>query len=110
MIQRRDAVLAKVFFSGSNGSKIRPAIILSDKQYNEGNFVLIVSITTTNDEYCIPILEKDANCQLDKEIAARFDGIIKLSKKQIIKRIGKIRIEFYQTLINKITILIKQTN
>jgi mRNA-degrading endonuclease toxin of MazEF toxin-antitoxin module len=102
MVKRCDVVLAKVFFSDSPESKIRPAIVLSNDGCNLDDFLLVAAITTAKDEYCIPIAEIDVTCQLDKNSGARFDGIIKLHSMQVIRRIGKITPEFHLKLVEKI--------
>lgn len=107
MVKRREVVLAKVFFSDSSESKIRPAIVLSNDGYHSNDFLLVTAITTANDEYCIPITETDVNCQLDKNSGARFDGIIKLHSKQAIRRIGKITPEFHLELVEKIINMVR---
>ncbi|MCX6769005.1 MAG: type II toxin-antitoxin system PemK/MazF family toxin [Candidatus Micrarchaeota archaeon] len=106
-MKRREVVLARVFFSDSPESKVRPAIILSDEGYIGNGFLLLASITTANDDYCIPISEKDVNCPMAKGSSARFDGIIKLPAKQIIKGIGRASPEFYAKLIEKIIGMIR---
>jgi mRNA-degrading endonuclease toxin of MazEF toxin-antitoxin module len=101
-MKRRDVILARVFFTDSNESKIRPAIVLSDEKYHAGDYLLVAAITTAIDDYCLPISEKDINCQLDKNSTARFDGIIKLHKNQVIKIIGKVSPDFHLNLVSKI--------
>jgi len=107
MVKRRDIILARVFFSDMPEDKVRPAIVLSNEKYNSEGFLLVASITTALDEYCIPISEKDINCQLDKNSSARFDGVIKLHNKQIIRVIGRVSPGFHKNLIEKIISIIK---
>lgn len=107
MFKRRDIVLAHVFFSDSSEGKNRPAIILSNEEYHKFDFVLVSSITTANDDYCLLISDKDVNCKLAPESGARFDNIVKLHKKQIIKRIGKVTPEFHGRLIDKVINMLK---
>ena len=107
MNSRRDVVLARVHFSDSTESKVRPAIIVSNKEYHKTNFFLLASITTSNDEYCIPISKNDVNCFLNENSHARFDGIQKLHSKLIIKRIGKVNPEFQEKLVEKIIATLK---
>ncbi len=107
-MNRREIVLAKVFFSDSSEAKVRPAIVLSDNEYNLSGVVLLSSITTASDKYCLPIMEKDANCQLTKYSGARFDGIIKLLDKNVLKTIGRVTPEFYGKLVEKIICIIRK--
>lgn len=102
MPERRDIILAQVFFSDSPESKIRPAIVLSNETYHHSGFLLLASITTSNDDYCIALMEKDVSCKLAGGSAARFDGIIKLHQKYSIKKIGKVAPDFYNGFVNKI--------
>ncbi len=107
MTKKRDIILARVFFSDSNESKIRPAIVLSNDEYHKENFLLVASVTTAGDEYCIQINGNDINCVLDKNSGARFDGIIKIRANQALKIIGKITPEFHLKLVEKIIGMIK---
>ncbi|MDO8554772.1 MAG: type II toxin-antitoxin system PemK/MazF family toxin [Candidatus Micrarchaeota archaeon] len=107
MVRRRDVVLAKVYFSDSPESKTRPAIVFSDDHYHKANFLLVASITTATDDYCIPISEKDVNCVLDKNSSARFDGLLKLHVKQVLTVIGKVTPEFHSRLLGNIIGMIK---
>ncbi|MBD3398111.1 hypothetical protein GF412_02870 [Candidatus Micrarchaeota archaeon] len=102
MPKRKEIILARVFFSDSPESKVRPAIVLSDDTYHSTGFILVSAITTASDGYCAPISEKDANCQLDKNSGARFDGIIKLHEKQAIRSIGRVSAGFHNGLVEKI--------
>ncbi len=108
MPKRREIVLARVFFLDSPESKVRPAIVLSNEKYNSTGFVLVSAITTALDEYCIPISEKDANCQLDKYSGARFDGIIKLHEKQVLRTIGRVSSKFQEKLVENIISTIRK--
>jgi mRNA-degrading endonuclease toxin of MazEF toxin-antitoxin module len=106
-MKRREVVLARVFFSDSPESKVRPAIILSDEKYHQNGFLLVASITTANDDYCLPIHEKDVNCPMAKGSSARFDGVIKLPSKQIIKTIGRASPEFHLELVERIVSMVR---
>lgn len=107
-MNRRDVVLARVFFSDSPESKVRPAIVLSDEEYNSSGFALLSSVTTASDEYCLQISERDANCQFAKNSGARFDGIIKLPCREILKTIGKVTPEFHGKLVERIISTIRK--
>lgn len=107
-MNRRDVVLARVFFSGSTGAKVRPAVVLSDEGYNSSGFALLSSVTTASDGYCQPLSENDANCQFAKYSGARFDGIIKLPSGEILKTIGKVTPEFYRKLVERIISTIRK--
>ncbi len=107
-MKKREIILACVFFSDSSDSKVRPAIILSDDSYHSGGFLLVSAITTASDDYCLPIGDKESDCKLESGSGARFDGIIKLQEKQVIKTIGRISPEFHAKLVEKIIGMIKR--
>lgn len=106
-MKRRDVVLARVFFSDSPESKVRPAVVLSNDEYHVGGFALVAAITTAADGHCLAINENDADCALENGSGARFDGIIKLHRKQVVKRIGKITPQFHGKLIERIIAMVK---
>jgi len=107
-MERREVLLAKVFFSDRSESKIRPCIVLSDEHYNSNGFLMIAPITTSTDDFCIPVSEKDAGCPMDINSNARFDSIIKLDTKLVIKKIGKVTPEFHSRLVDRIISLIRK--
>jgi mRNA interferase MazF len=106
-MKRRDVIIARVFFSDSTNSKVRPAIVLSDDEYNASDYLLVSAITSASDDYTLLISGKDANCQLEEGSGARFDGIVKLHKKQVVRGIGRITPEFYSKLVERIIYVLK---
>jgi mRNA-degrading endonuclease toxin of MazEF toxin-antitoxin module len=105
-MKRRDIVLARVFFSDSPESKVRPAIVLSGERYNSGDYLLLSAITTAADDCCLLLSDTDASCPLEKGSGARFDGIVKVHKKQVVRRIGRATPEFHSKLVEYIVSLI----
>ena len=106
-MRRRDVIIARVFFSDSPDSKVRPAIVLSDDEYNATDYLLVSAITTASDDYCLMISGNDANCQLEQGSGARFDGIVKLHKKQVVRAIGRVSPEFHSKLVERIISALK---
>ncbi|MCX6772022.1 MAG: type II toxin-antitoxin system PemK/MazF family toxin [Candidatus Micrarchaeota archaeon] len=107
MAKRSDIVVAKVYFSDSPDGKLRPCIVLSDERYNSSGFALVAPITTSGDEYCLPIGKSDCDCDLAGGSGARFDGIAKIPLSQIRHRIGRTKDGFYWKLASKIRELIE---
>ena len=107
MAKRSDVVLARVFFSDSPESKLRPCIVLSDENYHNTGFVLLSPITTADDEYCIHIEKKDVDCELSSDSGAHFDMIVKSPGEQIVKKMGKVTPMFYDKLVARIIGTIK---
>lgn len=100
-------MIAKVFFSDSPEGKVRPCLVLSDEKFSKSGFVLAAPITTSGDEYCLPIGKKDCNCELMDGSGARFDGIAKIPLSQLRRHIGRVNDEFYWALVGKIRHLIE---
>ena len=107
MAKRRDIVLARIFFSDSGESKVRPCIVLSGEDYNSSGFLLVAGITTAGDEYCIPITREDADCPLAPGSGARVDNVIKIPAPQAIRKTGRVTPGFYAKLAEKIAGMIK---
>lgn len=107
MAKRSDIVIAKVFFSDSPEGKVRPCLVLSDERYNSAGYVLIASITTSGDAYCLPIEKDDCDCDLVPGSGVRFDGIMKVPAGQVRHRIGRVKDEFYWCVVSKIRALIE---
>jgi len=105
--RRSDLIIAKVFYSDSAESKLRPCIVLSGERYNSSGFVMIAPMTTADDEYCLPIDESDADCRIAPGSGVRADTIMRLQHSQIIKKIGRAKDEFYWELMGKIRELIE---
>lgn len=106
-INRKDVVLANVFFSDSPESKVRPCIVLSNEKYNSGGYVLVAQITTAGDEYCITISEKDVDCNLCAGSGARFDILVKVRHTNIMRKIGRASPEFCSRLAEGICSMIR---
>jgi mRNA-degrading endonuclease toxin of MazEF toxin-antitoxin module len=105
--KRCEIVIARVFFSDSPESKVRPCIVLSDEKYASAGFALVVPITTSGDEHCLSIERDNCDCELARGSGARFDGIAKIPMAQIRHRIGRVKDEFYWKLVGKIRELIE---
>ena len=107
MARRSDLIIARVFYSDSAESKMRPCIVLSGERYNSTGYVMVAPMTTAGDEYCLPIVESDADCRIAPGSGIRADIIMRLQHSQIIKKIGRAKDEFYWELVGKIRELIE---
>ncbi len=108
MARRRDIIVAEIFFSDSSESKVRPCIVLSNENYGQGGYFLAALITTSQDGHCLPINEKDADCPLAKGSGARLDGIAKVPNSQARNRLGRVTVEFYDTVVGRMFALVKR--
>ena len=107
MARRNDVVVARVFYSDSSDSKLRPCVVLSNERYNSAGYVAVAPITTSGDEFCLPIGESDADCRFMPGSGVRFDTIMRIHASQIAKRIGRVKDGFYYELISRIRGLIE---
>jgi mRNA-degrading endonuclease toxin of MazEF toxin-antitoxin module len=107
MARRNDVVLARVSYSDSQGVKTRPCIVLSNESYNASGYVLIAPMTTSKDEYCLPIDEDEAGCRLVSGTCARFDTVFRIHSSQIERKIGRVKNEFYWRMVGRLRELIE---
>lgn len=107
MAERRDVVIAEVFFFDEPDSKVRPCVILSDRKYHESGYCIVALVTTENDEYCLPVSNADANCDFYPGSGVRFDCISRIPLELIEKYIGRVKSEFHQKLMDKMMSMLK---
>lgn len=93
-MNQRDVVLVPFPFSDQSGQKIRPALIISNDDYNKiSNDVIICAITTNTKQskYSIIIDQKDLdNGLLHEKSSIKVENILRLNKSLIIKVIATI--------------------
>ena len=107
-----DIVLAKYPFTDLGGAKLRPAIVISNNEFNEThNDIILVPLTSIirNEDISLIINSDDLiSGRLIKTSAIRIDKIFSLNKKLIDARIGKIRESILEVILKKCnTILTK---
>jgi len=105
--RRSEILIGRIFFSDSPDGKARPCIVLSSERYNSQGYFLVVPITSANDEFCLPMEKKDYEGFLFEGSMARFDCVVKMPSSQAIKRIGKVKSEFYGRLVEKIISMVR---
>jgi mRNA interferase MazF len=103
--RRREIWLAKIPFSDFSGSKVRPFLIMSRRNYNEENpDVVGVAITThVGSDFTIPLTSADFDKgMMMDESAVRYDGLIKIDKSLLHKRIARVNEDFRKKINEKI--------
>ena len=92
-----DAVLLSYPFTDLSGAKVRPAVVISPATYNQSShdavFILITTNTARRSPFDLIIQQAHPEFQLTGlryESAIRIDKIFSLSKKLVIKTIGRI--------------------
>lgn len=103
MISQRDIVLLSFPFSDLKTQKVRPAIVISNDDYNQ-KFEDVIAIPMTSNldvrDYAILISNKDLESgNLIKDSKAKVDRIFSVSKKLIKLKIGKIKLGVHKRII-----------
>lgn len=104
-VKRRDIWIAKVPFLDMSSFKVRPILILSSDDYNSNNPDIVgAAITTYVDRvYALPITESDFDKQkLMDESAVRYDGLLKIDKSLLHKRVARVTESFRKKLVARI--------
>lgn len=105
-MKQKEIILIPFPFSDQTGTKVRPALILSNNQFNESSEDILVCAITTNmkkNEYTIIIKQEDVeNGILYADSAIKTETIIKIDKKLIMKRIGSVHDKIFSQVIEKI--------
>lgn len=102
ILKQGEIILLKYPFTDLEGSKVRPALIISQDKFNKkGNDVIAIPLTTIIKEepYSILITQNDlTNGKLIKPSRIRIDKIFTVDKNLILMKIGKIN----SKILNKI--------
>ena len=107
-MKKCEIYLVDVDFINSSESKVRPALIISNNNYNKSHPDLIIcSITTNSSHDCFLEIKKEdlASGQLYPGSGVRHDSVTRVDKARFGRKIGKVTAEFHSALVNKITAL-----
>jgi mRNA interferase MazF len=100
MISQRDIILIEYPFSDMEGSKIRPALVISNDVCNSASsdFIALPLTSIIKDEpYSIIITSKDLYFgNLDKPSRIRANKMLCLEKNLVLGRIGILREEVFE--------------
>jgi len=107
--EQRDIVLINFPFTDFSSYKIRPVLIISNNKYNLSSEDIIVCGISSKQKYSIwniAITSKDLESgNLNEESIIKVDRIIKISKKIIIKKIGKLKENKFEEIKEKLKLL-----
>jgi mRNA interferase MazF len=111
MISQRDIVLLSFPFSDLKYSKVRPALVVSNNQYNNKFEDFIAIPLTTNlklREYAFLVTNKDLeNGKLIVDSIIKIDRIFSVSKRLIRMNIGRINKETFNKIKKMVIELIE---
>ena len=106
MIEQRDLLLVPFPFSDQSGRKVRPVIVISNNEFNQySDDVLIVGVTSniSKDKYTLNLKNEHLEeGRLLADCCIKTENILKLDKKLIVKKIGKIKIQTFDEIILKL--------
>lgn len=90
MTGQKSIVLVPFPYSDQTGSKVRPALIISNQKFNSNDDAIICALTSSikNRPYSLLISEKDTiHKRLRDECQVRVDALTRINKNLIIKEI-----------------------
>ncbi len=104
MIEQRDLLLVPFPFSDQSGKKVRPVIVISNNEFNAySDDVIVVGVTSniSKDNYTAILENKDLEeGRFFENCCAKVENILKIDKRLLIKKIGRINKEKFQQIVN----------
>ena len=111
MPDQRDLLLVPFPFSDQSGRKVRPVIVISNKEFNDHSEDLLVIGVTSNiskDKYTLSLTNEGLEeGNLITNCCIKVENILKLDKELVIKKIGKIKKEKFKGVLGIILKIIK---
>lgn len=105
-VEQREVLLVPFPFSDFSGIKIRPVLVLSNSSFNNlSNDVIVCGITTNTikDYYSISITNKDLEQgKLHSDCSIKVESILRIDKRIVIKKIGKVKEEILSKVMEKL--------
>ncbi len=111
IVTQRDVVLLRFPFSDLRGSKVRPALVISNESYNSKSEDFIAVAITSNLKirgYSIFITNEDfEKGRLIVNSRIKPDKIFLANKKLVRMKIGKVRNAIHEKVVSSISDIIK---
>jgi mRNA interferase MazF len=102
MIEQRDLLLVPFPFSDQTGKKVRPVIVISNDEFNKNSEdILVVGVTSniSRDKYTVDLAKGDFDRgELSVKCCVKVENILKIDKSIIIKNIGKIKKDKFDSI------------
>jgi mRNA interferase MazF len=110
-MKQRDIVLVPFPFSDTSGSKIRPALVLSNEKFNKAsNDVVICAITSNLKQtpYSLVIDQKDIEIGKLYDISTiKAESIAKINKSFVLKTIAMLKKQTFTKVVMLLNELVK---
>lgn len=111
-MNQQDLVWVRLPFSSLKETKVRPAVIVSNNEYNKrSQDIVVCAVTSKLDEKQYSILIDNKNLSsgnLPVKSRIRADKIIQIEKNLIIRSFAKLDNKTFDSLINEIIKLLKR--
>ncbi len=112
MIEQRNLLLVPFPFSDQSGRKVRPVVVVSNNDFNEyGEDIIVVAVTSkiTKEKYTVFLSPDDMEeGSLRHNCCIKVENILKMDKKLIMKKIGKVKQTTFQKAIVILDSIIKE--
>ena len=110
-MEQRDLLLVPFPFSDQSGRKVRPVIVISNREFNEhSEDILVVGVTSnvSKDKYSLSLTNSDLEeGKLFTQCCIKVENILKIDKELIIKKIGGIKKDKLKSIVNVLVKIIK---
>ena len=110
-IEQKELFLVPFPFSDLSGQKVRPVLILSKNEYNTISEDVIVCSITSNlqkETYKIAITTNDLEeGKLFETSCIKIENVLKIHKKLLIKKIGKLKQKTFSHVLERFFTLFK---
>ena len=111
-MNQQDLVWVRLPFSSLEKSKVRPAVVVSNNEYNKrSKDVVVCAITSKVEEKQYSIIIDNGNLSsgnLPIKSRIRIDKILQIEKKLIIKSFARLNDKTFDGLVNEIINLVKR--
>ena len=109
-VKQRDIILIRFPFSDLSGAKVRPALVISNNQYNKEKLDCVVLAMTSNlskSEYKIFVESRDLDSgSLPVKSSVRVDKPFSVAQGKVLKIQGKLNLTKFKEIENIILKLI----
>ena len=113
MIEQRDLLLVPFPFSDQSGKKVRPVVVISNNGFNQAaEDILVVAVTSNITKEAYTLLLSSRNLEqgeLRHQCCVKVENVLKIDKKLVIKKIGKIKLTVFQEIIGILSVITKET-
>lgn len=104
-LMQRDIVLLPFPFSNQEGTKVRPAVVLSNNSFNRGEDVIVSAVTSNVSlkGFSVLIDAKDLELKNIRDgCCVKVESILKIDKRLVMKQIDRLKPECFARVRRKL--------